>query len=100
MGGRQSCRRPIKSFKSTAFHNFSQLDETKCARIAVSTTIHIAYDRAHMGFGKLWKMIMQFSRTWKVLEEERLSKLLWKSFEFLLRNILKYPKNGYNLVKY
>ena len=31
-------------------------------------------------FGKLWKLIMLFSRTWKVLETKGFSKLLWKSF--------------------
>ena len=26
-----------------------------------------------MGFGKVWKLKMPFSRTWKVLEKERIS---------------------------
>ena len=41
-----------------------------------------------MGFGKLWKLMMSFSRTWKVLESRRFSKWLWKSFGFLFGRIL------------
>ena len=32
------------------------------------------------------------SRTWKVLEKRRFSKLLWKGFRFLFRKLLKYLK--------
>ena len=42
--------------------------------------------------GKLWKLIMRFSRTWKVLEKERFFKLALESFGFLFGGILKYPE--------
>ena len=45
-----------------------------------------------MGFGKLWKLIMQFSRTWKVLENEDFSIWRCKSFGFLFGKVLKYPE--------
>ena len=41
-------------------------------------------------FEKLWELITSFSRTWKVLEKRSFSVWLWKSFEVLLENILKY----------
>ena len=40
-------------------------------------------------FGKLWKFIMPFSMTWKVLEKEDFSNWLWKSFEPLFGKFLK-----------
>jgi len=44
------------------------------------------------GFGKLWKLIMPFSRTRNVLEKRGFSMRLGRSFGFLFRKILQYPK--------
>ena len=41
-------------------------------------------------FGKLKRLVLSFSRNWKVLE--KFSKWQWESFEFLFGKILKYPK--------
>ena len=38
--------------------------------------------RARTGFGKLWKLTMPFSRTWKVLGKGGFSKWLSKSSRF------------------
>ena len=43
-------------------------------------------------FGVLWKLMMQFSKTWKVLEKDCFSKWPCESFGFLFGKILKYPK--------
>ena len=45
-----------------------------------------------MSFGKVRKLIKQFSSTWTVLEKAGFSKRLRKSFVFLFGKILKYPK--------
>ena len=44
------------------------------------------------GSGKVWKLLMPFSRTLKVLENESFFKWLWKRSGFLFGKILKYPK--------
>ena len=54
------------------------------------TTLPIAeFVRILESFGKLWKLKMPFSRTWKFLERRGFTKWLWKSFGFLFGKILK-----------
>ena len=48
--------------------------------------------RVPESFGKLWRAIMLFSRTWKGLEKGGFSNWAWNSFGFLFGKILKYPK--------
>ena len=50
------------------------------------------------GFGKLWKLIMQFSRTWKVLEKEKFFKLAMEKFWIFVWGKSKVAWNGYDLV--
>ena len=33
-----------------------------------------------MGFGKLWKLMIQFSRSWKVLEKKEFFKMAMEKF--------------------
>lgn len=56
--------------------------------------------RVHIGFGTLWKLIMPFSMTWKILVKGGLPKWLLKRFGFLFGDIIKYPYNVKNLVKF
>ena len=44
---------------------------------------------ASESFGKLLKLNVQFSRTWKVLERRGFSEWLWKIFGSLFGQILK-----------
>ena len=44
-----------------------------------------------MGFGKLWKLIMQFTRTWNVFNREVFQNGYGK-FWILYGKILKYPQ--------
>ena len=41
-------------------------------------------------FGKLWKLVMPFSRTWKVLEKDKFFKVAMESFWiFISQNFFK-----------
>ena len=44
--------------------------------------------RVRAGFGKLWKLKISFSRTWKVLEKRSFSNWLWKCSGFLFGRTL------------
>ena len=74
------------------------LEASKCFRFHAKTHYcgrYRAFTRSVLVLeciGKLWKFIIPFSRTWKVLEKGGNSKWLWKGSRFLLGKILQCPE--------
>ena len=51
--------------------------------------------RVRLGFGKLWELTMQFSRTWKVSEKGKFIRIGYGRFlEFCLGRLNVYAKIG------
>ena len=69
----------------------------KCSRTSPVLSVLMVFfkqlvNSVCMSFETVWKLIMQFSGTWKILEKRSVSNWLWKGLAFLLGKILKYPE--------
>ena len=59
--------------------------------LTFSIIVTLAIDRVHTGVGKLWKLMIPFSMTWKVLEKRSFQNGCG-TFWILLGKVIKCPE--------